>query len=48
MQTVLDGIVNGQWKQVLEQMSEFNINFKELVAEGVSARDIAILADMKG
>ena len=48
MQTVLDSIINGQWRQALVQMSEFNINFKELEAEGVSARDIAILADMKG
>ncbi len=48
MEGVLNSIINGQWKQALAQMREFDINFKELETEGVTARDIAILADMKG
>ena len=47
MEQILDSIVNGQWTQVLEQMERYDVNFKELEAEGVSARDIAILADKK-
>ena len=48
MQEIIESIYNGQWKQALAQMTENNINFKELEAEGVSARAIAVLADMKG
>jgi len=45
MEQVLNSIGNGQWSQVIEQMKRFDINFKELEAEGVKARDIAIVAD---
>ena len=48
MQEIIESIYNGQWKQALELMERYNINFKELEAEGVSARAIAVLADMKG
>ena len=48
MEEILDSIVNGQWRQALAQMSEFDVNFKELAMEGVLAHDIAIIADMKG
>ena len=48
MEQIIESIVNGQWRQALELMERYDINFKELEAEGVSARDIAVLADMKG
>ncbi len=48
MSEIINSITNGQWTQVLEQMDYYNITFKELADAGVSARDIAILADMKG
>ena len=38
--------MNGQRTQALKQMEGHNINFKELAEEGVSARDIAVMADM--
>ena len=55
MQTIIDSIINGQRRQALAQMEEFDVNFKELLSElehnlgeGAAGREIAILADMKG
>ena len=47
MESIIRNIANGQWRDARDAMTEFNINFKELQEAGVSARAIAVLADME-
>ena len=43
---VIHSIEQGQWSEAKRFFTALNVTFKELAEEGVSARDIAVLADM--
>ncbi len=50
MQEVADSLMNGQYKQAMAQILEYDYELKEvytyLSAEGFDTFDVAILADM--